>query len=95
MTPDRSFGPYLLEEQDPGHLVIRREDGTAAEPGWYEMQTMARMTWGQEALAVEIFPPGREYVDGQHQRHLWRVPEAMASRFPSLHYGRRWESRPL
>jgi hypothetical protein len=90
---ERTFGPYLLNEEDPGHLVVRRCDGEPAEPSWYELQTMARMAWGQGALAVEIFPPGRELVDGQHQRHLWLVPADMAPSFPSLADGRRWTAR--
>lgn len=88
----RTFGLYRFAEQDAGHLVITRIDGEPAEPGWYELQTMARMAWGQGALAVEIFPPGRELVDGQHQRHLWLVPDGLAGTFPSLCDGRRWVS---
>lgn len=91
--PDqRTFGPYVLSEQDEGHLVVWRADGQPAEPAWYELQTMARMAWGQGALAVEIFPPGRELVDGQHQRHLWLVPGSLEVAFPSLHSGRRWSN---
>lgn len=94
MSAEREFGPYQLHEQEPGHLVITRADDLPAEPAWYELQTMARMAWGQSALAIEIFPPGRELVDGQHQRHLWLVPDHLKPAFPSLQDGRRWDASP-
>jgi hypothetical protein len=87
---EREFGPYCFDERDSGHLEIRRADGSPAEPGWYELQTMARMAWGQPALAIEIFPPSRELVDGAHQRHLWLVPDQLRGQFPSLFDGRPW-----
>lgn len=91
-SEERPFGPYLLGLEDPDHLVVRRADGEPAEPGWYEMWVMTRMAWGAQAMVIEIFPPALRLVDGQNQRHFWRVPEHFAADLPCLNTGRRWES---
>lgn len=70
----RRFGPYTVEVVDEGRrATIRREDGEAPQPEWYELQAMKCMAFGSRATAVEIFPDARRIVDGQNQRHLWVV----------------------
>ena len=86
----RAFGDYDLHMRAAGHLVISRADGRPAEPGWWQLQLMARIAWDNAALAIEIFPPAEEVIDGQNQRHLWLVPEDLVEGFPSLYDGRRW-----
>lgn len=73
MSTERTFGPYLVWRQSDDHAVIRRQDGGPVEPTFYEMQHMKNMAFGGTAWAVEVFPPHRHLVDGEHQRHLWQV----------------------
>jgi len=70
---EREFGNYLVENQEENHVVIRRVDGSPVEPTFYELQHMKDMAFGGSATAVEVFPAHRNLVDGQHQRHLWKV----------------------
>jgi hypothetical protein len=82
-APERRFGPYLILI-DGDHAVVTREDGHPPEPGWYEMQHMKSMAFGGDTAAVEVFPRQADLVDGQNQRHLWRVE---AESVPNLRNG--------
>jgi len=84
MSDERTFGPYAIDAED-NHCSIRRHDGLPVEPTFYEMQYMKDMAFGGTATAVEVFPAHRHLVDGQHQRHLWRVD---ADHVPNLHTGK-------
>lgn len=55
------------------HAVIRHKDNISFQPTFYEMQTMKCIAFGGDAVALEIFPKQRDLVDGQNQRHLWKV----------------------
>jgi hypothetical protein len=66
---EREFGPYLINV-DGNHCTIRRRDGSAVEPTFYELQHIKCMAFGGPALAVEVFPSASELVDGENQRHL-------------------------
>lgn len=68
----RTFGPYIINIEG-SHAIIRRADGKTADPTFYEMQHMKCLAFGGPAWAVEVFPAAKELVDGQNQRHLWRV----------------------
>lgn len=68
----RKFGPYLIEVEGD-HATIRREDNSPVEPTFYEMQHMKCMAFGGPGVAIEVFPAARDLIDGQNQRHLWRV----------------------
>lgn len=76
-----SFGPFEVERVTEDHAIIRRHDGLPPEPTFYEMQHMKCVVFGGRATAVEVFPDVRELVDGQNQRHLWRVERDV---FPNL-----------
>lgn len=60
------------------HLEIEH-DGTAT---WADLQAVKNDVWGEDALAIEIYPPARRVVNGNsaefHYRHLWRWPVWMA-----------------
>jgi hypothetical protein len=62
---------YWVEEY-AGRLVIGRHDGAKVD-AWYDIWSIKNAVWGDDALAVEIFPPRALLVDGQNQRHLWLV----------------------
>jgi hypothetical protein len=70
---DKRFGPYLVEVENEKHAVIRREDDQPVEPTFYEMQHIKCIAFGGPATAVEILPSSRDLIDGQNQRHLWKV----------------------
>lgn len=65
-----------VREQGSGliHLSIKRLD---KEPmgDWRIKQLIKNIICGDEAEAVEIFPPESELVDGANQYHLWVLPE--------------------
>lgn len=67
-----SFGPYMIEV-DADHAVIYREDGEWFTPTFYELQHIKCLAFGGDQWAIEVFPAARDLVDGQQQRHLWRV----------------------
>lgn len=70
--PMRKFGPYLIEIEGK-HATISTEDGSPAEPTFYEMQHIKCLAFGGRSVAIEIFPDTVDLVDGQNQRHLWLV----------------------
>jgi len=82
----RRFGPYLLDMEQPDHAVISRSDGETVDSTFYEMQHMKDLAFGGPATAVEVYPAHRDLVDGQHQRHLWRMDR---ENVPNLHTGER------
>jgi hypothetical protein len=69
------FGEYRIDvEKD--HAVISAkhfEKNQPVNPTFYEMQHMKCVAFGGTSVAVEVFPSHRDLVDGQHQRHLWKV----------------------
>ena len=50
---------------------------------WDELQVIKNMVWGEAAVAIEVYPPQAELVNGGHYRHLWRW-RADAHGLPSL-----------
>ena len=55
-------------------LVIEH-DGTAT---WADLQAVKNAVWGEDVLAMEVYPPQKYVVNGNstefHYRHLWRFP---------------------
>ena len=54
------------------HLSISSLTGT--RPTWWEMQRIKNDLAGEEATAVEVYPPQQEVVDGADMFHLWVLP---------------------
>lgn len=56
------------------HLEIEH-DGTA---NWADLQAVKNLVWGEDAVAIEMYPAQKYVVNGNstefHYRHLWRVP---------------------
>lgn len=56
------------------HLEIEH-DGTA---NWADLQIVKNLVWGEDAVAIEMYPAQSRVVNGSstefHYRHLWRVP---------------------
>lgn len=53
-------------------LSIRRLDGMAVE-SWYDMWNIKNAIWGEETLAVEIYPKRSDLIDGCNHRHLFKL----------------------
>lgn len=43
-------------------------------PSWYEMQRIKDDLAGEDATAVEVYPPRAEIVDGADMFHIWVLP---------------------
>lgn len=43
-------------------------------PTWWEAQRIKNDLAGDDATAVEVYPPAREVVDGADMYHLWVLP---------------------
>jgi hypothetical protein len=56
------------------HLRIWRADGAEITGGWDVLQALKNDLLGEDALAVEVFPPQRDLVDEVPHRHLWVLP---------------------
>lgn len=53
---------------DPmGHLAISH-DGTMT---WDKLQLIKNKVWGEEAVAIEVYPPTSRLVNVRNCRHLW------------------------
>ncbi len=51
---------------------------------WDELQKIKNLVWGEQACAIEIYPPQPELVNGGNYRHLWKLEKATARTLPSL-----------
>lgn len=56
------------------HLRIWRCDGAEITGGWDVLQALKNQVLGEDALAVEVFPPQHDLVDEVPHRHLWVLP---------------------
>lgn len=64
---------YIIwEEKEFNQLTISRKDGKTPE-SWYDLWNIKNKIWGEEALAIEIYPRRSNLIDGQNQRHLFKL----------------------
>lgn len=42
---------------------------------WDQLQLIKNQIWGQNAVAIEVYPPERNVVNSGNYRHLWRLSE--------------------
>lgn len=54
------------------HLAISSLSGT--RPTWWEAQRIKNELAGDDAVAVEVYPPQAEVVDDADMFHLWVLP---------------------
>lgn len=53
---------------------------------WDALQAIKNLVWGDEAVAIELFPPRGEVINTGNYRHLWRWmgdPKALPSMMDS------------
>jgi len=46
-------------------------------PSWHEMQRIKDELAGEDATAVEVYPPHDEIVDGADMFHIWVLPDRL------------------
>ncbi len=54
-------------------------------PSWYEMQRIKDELAGEDATAVEVYPPHAEIVDGADMFHIWVLPEHLPFGLSTTH----------
>lgn len=63
-----------------------RQDGTRhlavtslsqERPSWWEMQRIKNEIAGEDATAIEVYPPQSEAVDGADMFHIWVLPSGL------------------
>jgi hypothetical protein len=57
------------------HLMISSLTGD--RPTWWEAQRIKNEIAGQNATAVEVYPPQSEVVDDADAYHLWVLPTSL------------------
>ena len=55
------------------HITIERVDGRDGIP-WDHLQAIKNEILGEDAWAIEVYPPEAELVNEVNRRHLWRLP---------------------
>lgn len=89
MPPKFSLDAYewqVSESMVPGwgltvHIKVRRRDEKSNVP-WWALQLIKNEVAGEDAIAIEVYPPHGEVIDELNMRHLWVVPEGVT--VPSL-----------
>jgi len=49
-------------------LMSVKHDGDIT---WDELQVLKNETWGEQAVAIEVYPPEKHLVNNGNWRHLW------------------------
>lgn len=65
-----------IRNRDP-HLIVERNDGRAGTIPWEVLQDAKDRAWGDDAVAIEVYPQRADVVNEIAWRHLWRVPEGV------------------
>lgn len=42
---------------------------------WDELQALKNKHMGEDAVAIEVYPKGKEVLNNANVRHLWRFPD--------------------
>ncbi len=79
-TVETEWGPVL-------HAAIRNVSETNIP--WRDMQRIKDELFGEERVAVEVFPPRDELVDEANMYHLWVLPEGTRLPFTLAFSGHR------
>ena len=67
----QEFGDYVVDVENNTHGMIIRKDGQPPQPTFYELQYMKDIMFGNDQVAIEVFPTGQDLMDGSNIRHLW------------------------
>ena len=71
----RTFSPDSIHmvRKYPNRLAIWRKDGNRLT--WEELQKIKCLVWGDDIVAVEVYPCNDDVVNIKHTRHLWTSTE--------------------
>lgn len=74
----------MYDEPAPGVRHLRVQ-AWGKEPihSWMDMQEIKNLLWGNETVAVEIYPAASQFKDGSNTYHLWTWP-GLAEVAPNL-----------
>lgn len=61
----------VLERPVEGAVHLAISSLSEDRPTWWEMQRIKNEIVGEDATAVEVYPPQSEVVDGADMFHLW------------------------
>ncbi len=76
----KAYG-VIVKEVD-AHVKISIHSWAGIRPSWWDVQRIKNEIVGEDATAVEVYPPQSEVVDNEEVFHIWVVP-----RLPfSLHH---------
>lgn len=67
----------LVRDAGGGVTHYAISSGSGVRPTWWEMQRIKNELAGEQATAVEVYPPQAEVVDGADMFHFWVMPEAL------------------
>ena len=80
-TYEYSLGTAYTPWGMTNHLRVWRSNGKDKIP-WDVLQQIKDDVLGEDATAIEVYPPTAELVDETNMRHLWECPATV--RVPSL-----------
>lgn len=72
------YGFCVHLDVELGHLWVEH-DGTIT---WDQLQAIKCCVWGNDAAAIEVYPPQSQIVNSRNTRHLWRLGQGEF--FPDL-----------
>lgn len=54
-------------------ITVARKDGNPVE-SWYDLWNIKNHVTGDESLGIEVYPPRKDLIDGENQRHIFVLP---------------------
>ena len=64
---------YIIwEDLDRKQITVARKDNNPVE-SWYDLWNIKNSIWGENTTAIEIYPSKDDLIDGQNQRHLFKI----------------------
>jgi hypothetical protein len=70
MSPDPL--PHVLSwthDRALGLLSVEHDGGVS----WDELQALKNCVWGEDSVALEVYPPAGMVINSGAWRHLWRL----------------------
>ncbi|MDX5412809.1 MAG: hypothetical protein LPK02_07155 [Rhodobacterales bacterium] len=63
------LGCRVIVIEDLGHAAIEHGGGLQ----WDHLQHIKNVLWGEDAVAIEVYPPTAFVINNVPCRHLWRL----------------------
>lgn len=78
MTKGYENQTYIVLSNDR-HIALCRKDGKVVS--WSEKMLIKNELFGNETMAIEIYPPQSKLVDNENVYHLWLVEQGEYDEF--------------